>query len=860
MQNEGDTKKYASLIAGYRDIDSRRFDEMWSKEGTIQPHWRDFMRAQERFGPDDIDARKLELDGLLRENGVTYNAYTEGASDNRPWDLDPCPLVLAGDEWGQLEPALIQRGELLNALYKDLYGPQRLMKARILPPDLIFQHPGFCRAAVGMPLPGQYALVQSAFNLVRGTDKQWWVLSDRLQTMQGAGYALETRLAMSRVYPNLIRHCEVQRLAEYFRHAHQSLVDAAEVDDPHVVLLSPGPSNESYFEDAYLANYQGYTLVQGDDLVVRDGYVWLKTLHGLKKVDVILRRISDQFSDPLSLRPDSFIGVPGLIESMRQRKVVVVNPIGGWLLESPGLYPFLERCCQYLLGEPLKIPSAATWWCGQPTAFAHVIKNIDKMVVKHVSERADIAFGHLLSKPQQQQLIDRIKQNPAMYVGQQMLNVSTMPSWTDQQLKPRHGFLRTFMSASRSGYQLMPGGLACVAREQGQSVVNTQAGAVNKDTWVRASEAMPLRPYAPKEHGAAVQERELRVISSRTAENLFWLGRYSQRAEMVARIMRQVINSFYDEFSEQGQPLASAGKLMAALRQFTDDLPLIADTGAEVDLNQSQSQSQSQTQSPDITAELYNIAVDKNMSRGMHSILASLHRSAFHSRDVWSNDSWRVIDDIGEVVTKLRGHSSLGSLQRGLDKLLSSLMALNGLIADSMNHDDGWRMLDIGRLLERTINLSHLLEFTVSCKVSDNETEVLTALLSANDNEMNYRRYYRGEMDAQSVLDYVLLNRFNPRGMVYQLDHLQQHIRQIFADDGSQISAAERSVLSAYSQVQLADVSQLVVENEVHCRPGLTQLMKHIQQSLEVTSSELSNECFVHSQKSRSSEWSGSES
>lgn len=843
--NEGNSKKYARLTTGYKDSNSLSSDELWTKQGLIRPHWRDFMKAQERLGPEEIDARKNELERLLRENGVTYNAYSDGLSLNRPWDLDPCPLILDGDEWANIAPALIQRGELLNEIYKDIYGPQKLIKDKLIPADLIFQHPGFCRPAMHLELPGKYKLMQCAFNLVRGTDNQWWVLSDRLQASQGSGYALETRLAMSRVYPNLIRHCQVQRLAGYFRDTHQGLVEVSETDDPHIVILSPGPKNESYFEDAYLANYQGYTLVQGDDLVVRDGYVWLKTLHGLKKVDVILRRISDQLTDPLELRPDSFIGVPGLIESIRQRKIIVVNPLGTWLIESPGLYPFLDKCCQHLLNEPLKMPSAATWWCGQTTACDHVIKNLDGMVIKHTSDRLDITFGHLLSTTEKQRLIDRIKAEPGKYVGQQMLNISTMPSWIDHQLQPRHGFLRTFVSANKNGYQVMPGGLACNAHDSGQNIVSPQAGAVNKDTWVRATDKFPLIPFTSNVHSSAPDKPQQIAISSRTAENLFWLGRYSQRAEIVARMMRQVVNSYFDDASDSDEVSTTAILFFDALQAFT---------GYKIDDTDKTS---SDAEQPELTSKIYEIAVNPRIDRGLNNILRNLYQSAFHSRDVWSAESWRVINEISDVMPTLRRDQRLVMLQHSLDNLLRSLMALNGLIADSMNHDDGWRMLDIGRLMERSLNLSHVIGFTITKNTKTNESEILSALLSSNDNIMNFRRYHRSEIDIHSVLDYLLLNKFNPRGMVYQLTRLQGHIHKLFDGKNSGISSTEKPVLSAYTQIQLAEISYLATRNEIGDRPALIKLMRQIHTALEITSNELSNHCFVHTQTSRSSEWAG---
>ncbi|BCE00992.1 circularly permuted type 2 ATP-grasp protein [Marinicellulosiphila megalodicopiae] len=875
MAVEGDLKKYSTIAEGYREDSPLTFDELVDENGNVRAHWRDFMKTQEKLGVNEIKMRKKELKNVLDENGVTFNAYTENSSQNRPWDLDPCPLILDGVEWDSLDEGLVQRAHLFNEMYKDIYGEQRLIKEGILPADLIYQHPGFNRNAMGIELPGIHRILQCSFNLVRGADNQWWVLSDRMQVTQGSGYALETRIAMSQVYPNLMRHCEVHRLATYFKQTHKTLIDIAQNTHPTIVLLSPGPSNETYFEDAYLANYQGYTLVQGDDLVVRDGYVWIKTLQGLKKVDVILRRISDQFSDPLELRPDSFIGVPGLLESVRQKKVIVVNPIGSWILENPGFYPYLEGCCEFLLKEKLKIASVATWWCGEQKAQKHVFENIDSMVIKHIYKRELIQFGNTLSELEKESLIQTILKNPTLYVAQQMLNVSTMPTWKTDKLEPRNGVLRTFLTAKDKTYSLMPGGLACVATKNNQGVVSTQNGAINKDTWVRASESRPLLPFVSNQSKQQFAPPNTRSITSRTAENLFWLGRYSQRAEIIARMIRQIIRNYFENFNEDGRLNDTGLSILNSLKEFTFYVEPAEEVIVEPEINaenikqsQQQQQLQQQTQrqaqlnsnnddndeDSDFTDDIFTIALNPEVSGGLFNVLNLFNQSAFHSRDVWSNDSWRLIDDISNFTRDAAKDHRLVGLLRSCETLLTSLLALNGLIADSMNHDDGWRMLDVGRLLERSINLSHLVSNTIAQDIDqhkDNENELLAAILSCNDNTMNFRRYYRADMDSYSVLNYILLNKFNPRGMAFGLARLLEHVRIIFDEKNGQITDAERSILNAYTQVQLIDVQKILTIPSDDIQ-SLKTLINHTQLILENVAYEIGAKCFIHTQKSRS--------
>ncbi|SEI83113.1 Uncharacterized conserved protein, circularly permuted ATPgrasp superfamily [Allopseudospirillum japonicum] len=826
------------------------WDELFTAEGDIRPHWRPFLMMQQHLSLAQIEQHKEALAQHLQENGVTYNAYAEESKGARPWQLDPCPLILDGEEWLTLEAGLQQRATLFNALYQDMYGEQRLLQEACIPAELVYRHPGFCRPALSLPQLYPYALFHAAFNLVRGSDRQWWVISERLQAIQGAGYALESRLAMARVYPQLLRHCQVQRLASYFTAMHQGIMAAVEHSDPHVVLLSPGPQNETYFEDAYLASYQGYTLVQGDDLIVRDGYVWLKTLHGLKKIDVIVRRISDAYADPLHLRPDSYIGVAGLLEVVRQRKVLLINPLGSALLESPALYPFLAQACERLLGEPLQLPNAATWWCGDPQALSYVLAHFQQLVIKHISDPRQNVFPALLSKAEQAQLKARIQADPALYVGQQALDRGTLPCWSEQGLQAREGVLRTFVSVGPQGYQVMPGGLTFSARAPGQRIISTQAGAINKDTWVQASPSLPLRPYhsrrALMQH---FQNDALRVISSRTAENLFWLGRYSQRAEWVARLMRQIIKSVFEDEAnlfaevETSQLLAPSTLTFLHLLQKFLDLPLF-------DPNHCQQTDPVEA----LTQPLLSLAIDTHIYKGLTPMLEAMHRSAFHSRDLWSTESWRVMNELSESVPALSRSQTLIDLAQEIETLLGHLMALNGLIADSMNQDDSWRMLDTGRQLERALCLSHLVQYSLEFNRPEHEVATLSMLLACNDNMMNFRRYYRGELSSEPVLTYLLLNRVNPRSMAAQLEKLQKHLRLVLGTE-HQISHAEKRVLAAFTHLQLADIPTLLCTDVHQRRTALVTLMRQVFQALETASNEVSAQCFIHTRKVRNSQW-----
>jgi len=408
------------------------YDEMYAGQGEMLPHWQSLMQELDQLGREGLERRLMEAQRLLRENGVTFNIYDGLRGMARPWQLDPIPLFISAEEWSVIETGLMQRAELLNLILTDIYGPQQLLQEGLLPPELVFGHAGFQRSCVGTIPAGKRSLIICSSNLARGPDGRMWVIDDRAQSPSGAGYALENRMVMTRIAPVLFRDCHVRRLAGFFQPMRDRLAQLAPQnrEDPRIVVLTPGPYSPSYFEHAYLANYLGYTLVQGDDLSVRDGRVWLKSLEGLHQVDVILRRVDDAYCDPLELREDSRLGVTGLLQSARLGHVTIANPIGSCVLENPGLLAFLPGIAKHFFAEDLKLPSVATWWCGQENERRFVLENLDKLVIKtiHRSRGYRAIFGAQLTAAEQAELRARIQHKPHLYTGQEMVSFSTASS------------------------------------------------------------------------------------------------------------------------------------------------------------------------------------------------------------------------------------------------------------------------------------------------------------------------------------------------------------------------------------------------------------------------------------------------
>ena len=417
------------------------YDEMQDAQGQIRQHWAPLMRALDELGIAEVELRHKEALKLLRENGVTYNVYGDPNGNSRPWQLDPIPFIIAPDEWQTIETGLIQRATLLNKILADCYGAQDLIRSRWLSPALVFGQPDFLRPCHGIKIPGDTFLHFYAADLSCSPDGRWWVVSDRTQIPTGAGYALANRLVTSRILPEPFRENQVHRLAGFFLAAQNALSQLAprQADKARVVMLTPGPHNETYFEQAYLARYLGYMLVEGQDLTVRDNHVWLKTLSGLERVDVILRRVDDDFCDPLELINNSILGVPGLVEAVRAGTVVIANALGSGLVQSPAFMSFLPGLCRHLLNEPLKLPSVATWWCGQKIAREHVLKNLDRLVVKPAFRT------HLkIAEAERGELKRRIEFDPDLFVAQERVELSTAPSWDKNSLAAQPVSLRVF--------------------------------------------------------------------------------------------------------------------------------------------------------------------------------------------------------------------------------------------------------------------------------------------------------------------------------------------------------------------------------------------------------------------------------
>jgi len=823
---------------GYK-TDPASFDEMFTPEHALRPHWKSFVEHLDAMGPQELARRWENGQRLIHENGVTYNIYGDPRGMDRPWELDSIPLMISAQDWSALEPALIQRAQLLNLLLTDLYGPQALLRAGLIPPELIFSHPGFLRPCHGIRPPHQSYLSLYSADITRLPDGRWSVLGDRTQSPSGAGYALENRLVLSRIFPEVFKQCHVQRLALYFRKMRETMTALAphNRDNPLIVLLTPGPYNETYFEHAYLARYLNYTLVEGGDLTVRDQCVYLKTLGGLHRVDVILRRLDDEFCDTLELRHDSTLGVPGLVQAVRAGNVAVANPLGSGLVETPALNAFLPALCKHLLNEDLKLQSVPTYWLGRAESMAYACAHFESMVFKPTfpSPKFEPVFGAKLSREERERLLARITLQPHLYVAQERLALATVPAFVDAHIQPRHGVLRTYLVATDRTYAAMPGGLTQIPGASDSLVFSLQRGGGSKDTWVQASGPVSQFSLLPPANQPIGLSRAGSDLPSRVADNLFWLGRYVERAESAVRLLRGIVVRL-SEKSVLGE-VRELPYLIRALRKQRHGATEIVTQESELPPQD----------------ELRYILDLSHSSNGLQATLQSLQDVARMVRDRLSTDTWRVIRSLADDVA-LPVHSSqlhLNEVLASLNYMVITLASFGGLASESMTRGQVWRFMDMGRRLERAVNVSSLLRSTFT-KSSKEEPLLLEAMLEICDSFMTYRRRYLASLQIAPVLDLLLVDESNPRSLAFQLVALNDHVDNLPRDTAAPHRTQEQRItLGNLSMLRLIDIDAISKLDVNGRREVLENTLRRVDEDMASLSDTISRHYLSHAQPSR---------
>ena len=819
-------------VTGRRDL----FDEMLGVDDAVRPQWAELVEGLREAGPGAMRSLQSRVSRLVDDHGITYNPIPTHGGDSIPsavrWGLDSVPLVVAADEWDRLEAGLVQRSTLLDAILTDIYGAQETIRRGLIPPELIFGNPGYLRSAHAITIPGPHQLFMHAADVARGADGQFRVVADRTQAPSGVGYALANRRVMSRAIPELFQASNPRPLSTFARAVRLALRDVApaSAEDPVVVVLTPGSHSETAFDQAYLATVLGFPLVENADLVVRDGYLWMRSLGKLRRVDVVLRRVDAEFVDPLDLRPDSRLGIVGLVEVLRRGAVSVVNTLGSGVLENPALAPLLPALSRALLGEDLMVESVQTYWGGDASELSHMRTRLRSLVLRSTTSRRTIV-GQDLTDLAAGELWERIEAEPWKWTGQEVPEFSLAPvgssssgSAPERSVAPAQVGMRLFTVAQRIGYTPMRGGLGQVVITA--PVTDPLMTVASKDVWVKSVERVTPADSAPHTPPATVEElpqyaaSNVEVVSSpRVLGDLFWFGRYTERAEDMTRVLIAARERDQDYRSMPWlEGSESLPILLEAVTKVSGTHPGFFDSKIRADA----------------IAEMRSLMLSPERLGSLAQSVDRMQQAARAVRDQLSNDTWVVLNRIDTALEELAeaAVNDGAQLSSSQSSVLRGLLSLSGLASESMVRDSGWYLMDAGKRIERGLQLTALLSATLSHALTPStEQAVIDSVLSAAESSVIYRRRNRGRARLAAVAQLLLFDEGNPRALVYQLDRLRDDLGSL--PDASGTSRPEQLVEQMRVRLRRVDPGDLESVDADGRRAELIDLVDGIHDSLE---------------------------
>lgn len=818
--------------------DNVGFDEFWdTRQGKVRAHWHGLVAQLRALPESDFRARQKLIHKQLEEIGVTYDVAND--ENRQAWELDHVPLVLEQQDWAFLNAGIAQRAKLLDRVLKDLYGARTLLTEGILPSDILLGAEQYLRPCHDLFEQQQQTLMFYAADITRSPSGNWVVVRDKTQMPTGVGYCLENRVAMSRVMSDEFSQAPIARLSGFFKVWHQSFKALVPHNDtPNVVMLSAGTKDETYFEHAYLAAYLGYNLVVGADLTVRDSKVWLKTLDGLQQVDVVVRWLEDGLCDSLELREDAVTGVPGLLHAAREGNVVVVNPIGAGVLENPGLMPFLPQICEFLLDEPLMLPQVESHWCGAAKNATHILEDLNAWVLKRTDTHHKNIYPANLNGAELEALRQQLTTEGHLYVAQAFIEFARTPTWSNGRLQAKPVKLRSFAVAQKDSYRVMPGALTRLVYYDPQFRDSLAFSGMVKDTWMPGDGEDQYKSLWSKATEQAIF-RGQEQVTSRTGESLFWVGRNIERAENMVRLVRTVLSRL-SEYSphRQDDVLAHIANLISGLFVHHPQL--------ETELNESQNTGRSAW-----WWLMRQFVFGTEYNGGLTATFGYFLTSAYHVRDYWSGDTWRIIDEINQAAKRIKDSKptqSVSDMQDLLNELVDAVSAFVGHSAESLSRDGGWLMLETGRRIERAqqlINLTGtLLEDAQDLEM---ESQVLDSLLFAQESLTSHRRRYRIEQRIETVLELLLLNGDYPRSLCFQLLRLQQLTAEM--PHNHNVVGMERHdkmILSALTRLQLSELADLATVSKDGKREDLKALLVDLNDDLNLFADAISQYYFSH--------------
>jgi uncharacterized circularly permuted ATP-grasp superfamily protein/uncharacterized alpha-E superfamily protein len=820
------------------DTSRHEYDEMVSGSGAIRPAWHPLVGAMHGMAKGAFAERVERVERQHEDIAVAYSIQNEpqAMASRRPFDL--LPMLLEHEAWSRIEAGLSQRARLYDRLIGDIYGPRRLVAEGILPPALVYGNPRFLRPCSFAPPTGAPHVSIYAADLIRGPDGSWRVLADRLQAPAGIGVALQNRIILARTVPELFRAHQVQRIEPFFDLWRDALTAAAPSRNgaPRVVVLTPGPFNAAYFEHVYLARQLGATLVEGADLTMRDQRVYVKTLGHLQPVDVILRFVEDDYCDPLELRGTSVLGVAGLLQAVRAGTVVVVNALGTGVAETPALRPFLPQLAQTLLGEILTLPSVETAWLGAPGALDTIDNRLSDdgsggAVIKpaFATRRDEQAFVEEFERRGRRALLEEVRRQPALFIAETPPHPSVIPVWTPDGLVPRPMTLRIFLVQHEGRYHAMPGGLTLVPHQSAGAVTTLHQPPMSKDTWVLTGEDQPPAIVVRSPPPPLSIQRPGDELRSRTADDLFWLGRYSERLDNAARIMRSAAVRLAVDHVGPGHQHE-----WQYLVRLLIDARLIEPSAAEL--------------LPDGAGLLLAVSAIGPRANALPEVFRAVHRIAQTLRDRLSNDMWKVVIGLlRDARERLEVQpQELDRFIAALDNVIGVVAAFGGMTAENMTRGNGWRFLDVGRRLERAhYGASALFEMLADDR-HDKEGPLALAL-ELFDSSITYRSRYLSAVQSGPVFDLVLADETNPRGVAFQLNMIVEHLQALATAFGRPSNRPELALAEQIqSSLRQAATDRLSGAGDRRAVERLAELLGTTRQQLLSLSEVITRTYFSH--------------
>lgn len=814
------------------------FDEMFDEKNNVKEHWIDIKTAIENANIEKLEQKQTEIDWRLEDNGVTYNVYNDPTGSNRRWNLDPIPFVLKEQEWEEVSKGLQQRAKLLNLIFKDLYTEQRLIKEGIIPAEIIFAHKSFLPEIFNFENSEYYTMKFYAADISRGPDGKFWVINDRTQSPSGLGYAIENRLTMNSILSDLYPDIKIKKIASFIENYKNMLSNLSNKnEDSLIVLLTPGPHNETYFEHSYLSSFLNLTLVQGEDLLTKNNQLWLKTLSGLKKVDTMIRRVDSKFCDPLELQNSSKLGVAGLTNVLRNDNLSMINPIGIGILENVGLNPFMKNIAKFFLNEDLILPQIATWWCGQKKELDFVISNIDNLLIKKIdrTEKIEVYFGNRLNNEEKNSLIEKIIAAPIYYVGQEIIDFSTVPSYVGNKIEPRNAVIRSFAYKENDNYKIMPSGLVRVSNQKDSLVVSNQRGGTSKDLWILGEDEEDKISRITRSRNFL--DTRLENISTKRAENLFWLGRYLNRAIITTRMLRFNLKSMLNlnRYEDRNLSKKSTDILNICLTHLTMTYPGFLEEEKEIKPFN----------------EVISLIQDNSRVGSLSFTLSMLSNINANIKNLLTIDAWRVYDKMQKGWYDYNRRKVLSNREHidALDKLLIYLIAYKELIDESISDDQGLILYDIGCKLETSLLLISKMRSLLTTKLQSHlEYDILDSMLNSYESYNAYRAYYKSTLKMENILELLLFTPKYPKSLIHIIDELLKSLKELPNTSSSPyLDSFEEPVFKVFSMLKLTNAEKLLkTEEKEFVYLELDKFLSKISDLLAQTSEELTKTYFSH--------------